>query len=168
MKQMKKILSIAIVVALVAQSFIQMNQTVYASESSAYYAVKSAYGSSFPLSTSNEINTPRRNVFGKYSKVLGVSGKYFKSYKAARKSSSSEEYVCAVFKATSKKKAKKIVKSLKKFVKKEKSGNANYFSSYGKSLLNNAKVGKKGKYVYLFILDTSGNSRAVTAFKNNA
>lgn len=165
---MKKILSIAIVFAFVMQSFIYTDTIVSASETSAYSAVQRVYGGSFPLGSNNEIHTPRKNVFGKYSKVLGVSGKNFKSYKAARKSSSSEEYVCAVFKAASKKKAKKIVKSLKKFVKKEKTGNANYFSSYGKSLLNNAKVGKKGKYVYLFILDTAGNSKAVSAFKSNA
>lgn len=167
MKQMKRILAIVVVVAIVAQAFLQMGVTTYASESSAYSAVKSAYGSSFPLTDSNLITTPRKNVFGKYSTVLGVSGKNFSSYKAARKAGKDKEYICAIFKAPSKKKAKKIVKSLKKYVSKEKSGNANYFSSYGKSLLNNAKVGRKGKYAYLFVLDTSKNSKAVAAFKKN-
>lgn len=167
MKKVKRILSIAIVFTFIMQMLIQVGMNVYASEASAFSAVQRAYGSSYPLSSSNEINTARKNIFGKYSKVLGVSAKNFKYYKAARKSDSSQEYVSAIFKATSKNKVTKIKKALKKFVKKEKSSNANYFSSYGKQLLNNAKVGSKGKYVYLFILDTSKNSKAVKAFKKN-
>lgn len=163
----RRIVSIAVVFTLVCQVFLCTGLEAYASNASAFLAVQKAYGSSYPMSSSNEIKTARKNIFGKYSKVLGVSAKNFKSYKAARKADSSQEYVCAVFKATNKNKVKTIKKALKKYVKKEKSSNANYFTSYGKQLLDNAKVGSKGKYVYLFILDTSKNSKAVQAFKNN-
>ena len=139
-----------------------------ASEGSAFNAVKSAYGRSFPLSASNTIRTARKNIFGKYSIVLGVSAKNFKSYKAARKTNGKAEYICAIFKATKKSKVKTIKKALKKYVSKEKSSSRNYFSKTGKKLLAKAKVGSKGKYVYLFILDTKGNGRAVSAFKRSA
>lgn len=139
-----------------------------ASESSAFNAVKGAYGSSFPLKAANSVRTARKNIFGKYSTVLGVSAKNFKSYKAARKTNGKKEYVCAIFKATKKSKVKTIKNSLKKFVSREKSSSRNYFSKTGKKLLAKAKVGSKGNYVYLFVLDTKGNGRAVSAFKRSA
>ncbi len=163
----KRIISISVVIVFVFQLFLFTSFEAYASNASAYSAVQKSYGSSYPLSSSNEIKTSRKNIFGRYSTVLGVSAKKFKSYKAARKAYSSQEYVCAIFKAKNIKKVKAIKKALKKYVKKEKLSNANYFSYYGKQLLDNAKVGSKGKFVYLFILDTSKNSRAVQAFKKN-
>lgn len=168
MKKIKRVLAVAVAVAIMTQVFVNENVTVQASASSAFKAVQKAYGSSYPMSSANEIKTARKNIFGKYSKVLGVSAKYFKSYKGARKATSTEEYVSIVFKATSKKNATKIKKVLKKYVKKEKTSNANYFSAKGKTLLGNAKIGSKGKYVYLFILDTAKNKKAVSAFKKNA
>ena len=141
---------------------------VNASESTAFNAVKSSYGSKFPLKAANNIKTARKNIFGKYSTVLGVSAKNFKSYKAARKSNGKTEYICAIFKATKKAKVKTIKATLKKYVSKEQSSNRNYFSKTGKTLLSKAKVGSKGNYVYLFVLDTKGNSKAVSAFKRAA
>ncbi len=167
MKQMKKLLAVAMTMAILVEGVVIGNDFVQASEVSAFTAVQKAYGTSYPMNSANEIKTARKNIFGKYSKVLGVSAKYFKSYKAARKASSTEEYVCVVYRATNKKNAKKIKSALKKYVNKEKSGNVNYFSAKGKTLLNNAKIGTKGSYVYLFILDTAKNSKAVQAFKKN-
>ena len=167
MKQMKRVLAVMVMVAVLAEGLIVETATVKASEASAFSAVQKQYGSTYPMSAANEIKTARKNIFGQYSKVLGVSAKYFKSYKAARKASSTEEYVCVIYKASSKKNVKKIKKALKKYVSKEKSGNANYFSAKGKTLLNNAMVGSKGKYVYLFVLDTAKNRKAVNAFKKN-
>lgn len=173
MKTFKKIkaISLVLMIALVAQVLVFQMDSVdvkAASAKSIYSSVSKAYGQSFPLSSSNLVNVQRKNIFGGYSKVLGVSAKYFKSYKVAKKVDSSQEYVCAIFKATKKKNVKKIKKALNKYVKNEKTSNLNYFSSTGKSLLENAKVGSKGKYVYLFILDTSKNQKAVNAFKKNS
>ena len=132
-----------------------------------YDSVESAYGSSFPLSDSNMIKVDRKNIFGKYSVVLGVSAKHFSSYTAAQKSNSSEEYMCFICKAVSKKAVKKIKNSMKKYVINEYNGNINYHSELGNRLLKNARVGSKGKYVYLFVLDTDGNKKAIDAFKES-
>lgn len=137
------------------------------STSTIYNNVKSAYGSSFPLSDSNKITTGRKNVFGQYSTILGVSAKLFSSYTAASKKNNSGEYNCFICKATSKKNVKKIKKALKKFVVQEYNSNINYFTDSGKAIMKKAKYGSKGKYVYLFVLDASGNSKAISAFKNS-
>ena len=162
---MKKVISLLIVATLLVGTFAM---TVSASESTAFNAVKTSYGKKFPLKASNNIKTARKNIFGKYSKVLGVSAKNFKSYKAARKSNGKSEYICAIFKATSKAKVKSIKTALSKYVSKEKSSNRNYFSKTGKSLLAKAKIGSKGNYVYLFVLDTTGNGKAISAFRRSA
>ena len=143
--------------------------SVYAAQSTetVYDAVQDAYGSSFPLSSSNLIKVDRKNIFGKYSTVLGVSAKHFSSYTAAQKSNSSEEYVCFICKAVSKKAVKKIKNSMKKFVVNEYNANINYHSDFGNKLLKNAKVGSKGKFVYLFVIDTDGNKKAIEAFKES-
>ena len=138
-----------------------------ASTSSVYNDVKGAYGSSFPLSDNNRIKTERKNIFGKYSTVLGVSAKLFSSYTAAQKSNSTEKYVCYICKATKKANVKKIKKAMKKFVVQEYNSNVNYLSDNGKKLLKAAKVGSKGKFVYLFVLDTAGNKKAIDAFKKS-
>ena len=164
---MKKVLSLLIVATLVLGVFGYSQVETKASAGSAFNAVKSAYGKKFPLKSSNMINTTRKNIFGRYSKVLGVSAKNFTSYKAARKSNGKTEYIAAIFRA-GKGKVSKIKKALKKYVKKERSSNRNYFSNKGKRLLSRAKVGSKGRYVYLFILDVRGNKKAVSAFKRAA
>ena len=130
-----------------------------------YNAVKKTYGSSFPLSGNNMINTERKNIFGQYSTVLGVSAKYFSDFKAAKKSNSKEEYICFVCKASSGSNVKNIKAGLKKFVANEAKSNTNYFAAKGKKLISQAKIGSKGKYVYLFVLDTGSNKKAIEAFK---
>lgn len=138
-----------------------------ASTSSVYNAVKSAYSSSFPLSDNNKIKTKRKNIFGNYSTVLGVSAKLFSKYTAAQKSNSKEEYVCFICKATSKANVKKIKKAMKEYVINEYKSNLSYHSEHGKNLLKKAKIGSKGKFVYLFVLDTSDNKKAISAFKKS-
>ena len=56
---------------------------------------------------------------------------------------------------------------MKKYVINEYNGNINYHSDLGNQLLKNARVGSKGKYVYLFVLDTDGNKKAISAFKES-
>ena len=137
-----------------------------ASVSSIYSAVKNAYGSEFPFSASNEIKVSEKNAFGGYSKVLGVSTEHMKSYKAYRKADSQSQYICFVCKVTEKSKVKAIKQTLKSYVANEKKSNENYYSSTGKELISNAKIGSKKKYVYLFMIDTGKNEKAVTAFDN--
>lgn len=127
--------------------------------------VKKAYGKNYGLGSKDKINTKIKNVFGGYSSVLGVSTKYFSKYTAFRHADSSEERICFVCEGKNKKEVATIVKNLKTFVSNEKKSNENYFSDKGKKLLNHAAVGSKGKYVYLFVLDTSGNKKAVSTFK---
>ena len=137
-----------------------------ASTTSIYSAVKNAYGSEFPFSAGNEIKVAEKNAFGGYSKVLGVSTEDMKSYKVYRKADSQSQYICFLCKAKEKSKVKAIKKTLKSFVAAEKKSNENYYSSTGKELISNAKIGSKKKYVYLFMIDTSKNEKAVTAFQN--
>ena len=166
---MKRLLSVLLVLSIVlgvmaSPSFAEAKAK---STSEIYSAIEEAYGSNFPLSSSNMIKTERKNIFGKYSRVLGVYAKYFSSYTAAQKSNSKEEYMCFICKATSSKAVKKIKKQMKKYVVNEYKGNINYHSDLGNKLLKKAKVGSKGKFVYLFVLDTSGNSKAISAFKES-
>ncbi|MBO6108622.1 MAG: DUF4358 domain-containing protein [Eubacterium sp.] len=134
--------------------------------SKVYTRIMEAYGDEFPLSEGNLLNIKRTNIFGDYSMVLGVSSEYFSEYKAAKKSNSKEEYICFVCKATKKENIKKIKNGMKSFILNEARGNANYFSTTGKELLKNTKIGSKGKYVYLFVIDTNKNKKAVEAFKD--
>ncbi|MCR4717887.1 MAG: DUF4358 domain-containing protein [Lachnospiraceae bacterium] len=134
-----------------------------------YNAVKSAYGGLLPVTSSNEVKyESKKNIFGKYYKIAGVSLKYVSNYKAYIKSNSSGEYILFVAEATSKKNAKKAKKALKNYVKGNKTDCDNYYSKTGKKVYANYKVGRKGKCVYLFMLDSSSNSKAVNAFKNVA
>ena len=42
-----------------------------------------------------------------------------------------------------------------------------YFITKFLTLMKKAKVGSKGKFVYLFVLDTAGNKKAIDAFKKS-
>ena len=163
----KTIISIALAVCMVCPTLF-VGSVSYAKTdktTTIYNSVKSAYGAGFPLSNNNKIKTKRKNIFGNYSKILGVSAKYFSKYTAGQKSNSKEEYMCFICKATSSVNVSKIKKALQKFVVNEYKSNLNYHSDKGKKILKNAKVGSKGKYVYLFALDTSKNKKAIAAFK---
>ena len=169
MKTSRKAFSLLLVLCLVIAGALGSPSTsqAAASSSSVYNAVKDAYGSSYPLSDSNMIKTERKDVFGNYSEVLGVSAKLFSEYTAAKKSSSEEEYMSFICKATSNKNVKKIKKKLKLIVLNEYKSNINYHSDHCNTLLKNAKVGSKGSFVYLFVLDTEGNAKAINAFKES-
>ncbi len=164
----KRIAASVLTLALAASCAICPMGNVKAAKSntaSAYSAVVRAYGKKYPLTSANEIKTERKNVFGAYSTVLGVSAKDFTDYKAAKLSNSKYEYVSFICKATSKSKVKTIVSALKKFVANEKKSNENYFTKKGKKIIGNAKVGSSDSYVYLFMLDKSKNKKAIKAFK---
>ena len=162
----KKIIAVILIMCMIPVSAVKVDAKA-AKTSEVYDAVKEAYGDSFPLSDNNMIKTERKNIFGKYSTVLGVSAKYFSSYTAAQKANSDEEQICFICKAVSKKAVKKIKKAMKKYVINEAKSNQNYHSDNGKQLLKSTKVGSKGKFVYLFIIDTSGNKKAIEAFKKS-
>ena len=167
----KRWLSLCMVLSLVVATFAAGKEVPAVakadSTSAVYTAIQEAYSNAFPLSSNNMIHTDRKNVFGNYSSILGVSAKYFSSYTAAQKSNSKEEYICFICKATSKKNVKKIKKYMKKYVINEYKSNISYHSEFGKTLLKKAKVGSKGKFVYLFVLDTSNNKKAISAFKKS-
>lgn len=166
-KTYRRAVAVLMIVVLCAGIYMPYISYAATSTASVYDAVEGAYGSSFPLSDSNMIKVDRKNIFGKYSVVMGVSAKHFSQYTAAQKSNSSEEYMCFICKAVSKKAVKKIKSSMKKYVINEYNGNINYHSDLGNQLLKNARVGSKGKYVYLFVLDTDGNKKAISAFKES-
>lgn len=164
---MKKLLSLLIVVTMLFGVFSYVQVDTKATVSSAYAAIKLTYGSRFPAS----ISISRKSaMLGSYNKVFGVSTKNLKSYKVAqqykKKNRKNTEYVCVIVKATKKSKVKGIKAKFKKFIKNEKGGiSRGYFTKTGARLLANAKVGSKGKCVYLFMLDTAGNKRAISLFK---
>jgi hypothetical protein len=128
---------------------------------SAYAAVKKAYGSSFPLTSKNRIKGKKR--------IMGVKISDCSSYYAASKttggSNSQKEYAIFICKAKSTAKAKKIKTSLANYLKNEEQSMSNYLSATGKKLFKNAKTGRIGKYVYLVMIDTNKNTKAVNAIK---
>lgn len=150
-----KILSLFMALVMLFASFGAPTSAYAASPSpkTVYSKVKSAYGKSFPLSSKAKTLS---------SSELGVSKKWFKSAYGKQKGTKTK-YMIYIAKAGSTKNAKKIESALKKYVKNEKLSLNMYLSDKGKKLFNNAKVGRKGKYVYLVMLDTNKNSKAVSA-----
>ena len=125
----------------------------------AYSAVKKAYGSSMPLSAKNRITGKKR--------IMGVKTADCESYFAALKikggKNAQSEYAIFICKAKSKAKVKTIVANLKTYLKNEQQSMNNYLSPTGKKLFKNAKVGTVGQFVYLVMLDTAANKKAVNA-----
>lgn len=164
---MKKLLSFVLVIALVFGAFGLTNAK--ASTSSAYSAVKSIYGKYCP----KQKNIPKKDMFKRYSKILGVlSVKGLKSYKVGQSfqgKSKKVERVVVIVQAKKKSQVKGIKNKFRSYVNTRKgAAKRGYFSSYGKKVLNAASIGSKGKYVYLLMLDASGNKKAKAAVKRAA
>ncbi len=127
----------------------------------AYSAVKKSYGKSFPFSAKNRVKGKRR--------VMGVKTADLSSYYAASKitggKNSKCEYIIMVAKVKSKGKVSSVKSQLSKFKNNEESSMKNYLSSKGKKLFKNAKVGSVGSFVYIVMIDTNGNKKAVKAIK---
>ncbi len=164
---MKKILAFVLVLTLVVGAFGMTN--AQASTGSAYNAVKKIYKKYCP----KKKNIPRQDMFKRYSKILGVlSVKGLKSYTVGQSfdgQSKKVERVVAIVQAKNKSQVKGIKAKFTSYVNSRK-GNAKrgYYSTYGKKVLNKASIGSKGKYVYLLMLDASGNKKAKAAVKRAA
>lgn len=126
---------------------------------SVYTSIEKAYGNKFPLKNDASNLSPN---------AVGVSKKLCESYAGKVKSTKNEKYVLFIAKASNSNDVKKIKSSLSNYIKVESHSMANYLSADGKKLYNNAKIGTKGLYVYLIMLDTTGNQKAVKAFKTAA
>ena len=128
----------------------------------AYTAVKKAYGKSFPLADKNRIKGKKR--------IFGVKTADLKSYYAASKISGKKnakaEYLIMVAQVKDKNNVKKIKSQLTKFKTNEQSSMNNYLSDKGKKLFKNCKIGSVGTYVYIVMLDTGANKKAIKAIKN--
>ena len=164
---MKKLVTLVLVIALVFGALGVTN--AQASTSSAYSAVKSIYGKYCP----SQKNIPKKDMFDRYSKILGVlSVKGLKAYTVGQSftgKSKKVERVVVVVQAKKKSQVKGIKKKFKNYVNTRKgAAKRGYFSEYGKKILNNATIGSKGKYVYLLMLDASGNKKAKAAVKKSA
>lgn len=158
-----RIISILLAVVSVFASFSAGNEAYAAAKKSpvvSYAAVKKAYGKSFPLSTKNRIKG-RKNI-------LGVNTSNCSGYYAAQKFGNKNKEVYEIFICKAKKGKKNTVKNqLKSHVKNEKTSMQSYLSKKGKKLFSNYKVGTSGDYVYLVMVDTSGNKKAVNAIKKS-
>ena len=128
---------------------------------SAYSAVKKAYGKAFPFRKSDRVKGKRR--------IMGVKTGDLSSYYAASritgKKNSKQEYIIMIAKVKDSSKVGTIKNQLKKFKNNEESSMKNYLSSKGKKLFKNAKIGSVGSFVYIVMIDTDGNSKAVKAIK---
>ncbi len=135
--------------------------TVYAANKTpvaAYAAVQKAYGKSFPLRTGDRIS-------GR-SSVLGVTTSNCSSYYAAQRFANGNKEVYEIFICKAKKgKKSSIKKQLKKHIKNEKTSMNSYLSAKGKKLFKNYKVGTVGDFVYMVMIDTAKNKKAVKAIK---
>ena len=155
--------ALSLLMALVSLvTYVTVGTTAFAANKTpvaAYAAVQKAYGKSFPLSTSNRIS-------GK-SVVLGVKTSNCSSYYAAQKFANSNKEVYEIFICKAKSGKKGTIKSqLKSHIKNEKTSMQSYLSAKGKKLFKNYKVGTVGDYVYMVMIDTSKNKKAVKAIKN--
>ena len=164
---MKKVLSLIILITLVFGAFGVTN--TQASTSSAYNAVKKIYKKYCPKAK----NIQKKDMFGRYSKILGVlSVKGLKSYKVGQAfegKSKKVERVVVIVQVKKKSQIKGIKNKFRSYVNTRKgAAKRGYFSKYGKKVLNNASIGSKGKYVYLLMLDASGNKKAKAAVKKAA
>ena len=128
---------------------------------SAYSAVKKAYGKSFPFKSSNRVKGKRR--------IMGVKTADLSSYYAASKISgkknSKQEYIIMIAKVKDSGKVKSVKSQLTRFKNNEEASMRNYLSSKGKKLFKNAKVGSVGSFVYIVMIDTNSNKKAVKAIK---
>ena len=160
----KRILSLLLVLISVLSMF-GFSQTAFAAtvtkSQSAYNAVSKAYGKKFVLTSKNRIKSKTR--------VMGVRTSYMKNYYAASvtkgKKKSQAKYSIFICEAKNKKDVSKIKNALNDYIENEEISMSSYLSSSGKKLYKNAKVGTKGKYVYLVMLDTAKNTKAVNAIK---
>ncbi len=160
---MKKILAFVLVLTLAFGAFGMTNAK--ASTSSAYSAVKKIYGKYCPKAN----NISRKDGIGRYRKIFGfLSTKGLKSYKAGQKFDGKNKVkrVVVIVQANKKSQVNGIKNKLRSFVNTEKgSATRGYYSKYGKKVLNNACIGSKGNYVYLLMLDASGNRKAKAAVR---
>ena len=164
---MKKLLALALIMTLTFGAFGAAN--VEASTSSAYSAVKKIYTKYCP----KKENIKKKDMFGRYSKILGVlSVKGLKSYTVGQSfegKSKKTERVVVIVQANKKSQVSGIKKKFKSYVNTRKgAAKRGYFSKYGKKVLNKASIGSKGNYVYLLMLDASGNKKAKAAVKKAA
>ncbi len=164
---MKKLLAFVLVLTLVFGVFGMTN--TQASTSSAYSAVKKIHKKYCP----KKKNIPRQDMFKRYSKILGVlSVKGLKSYAVGQSfegKSKKTERVVVIVQAKKKSQVNGIKNKFRSYVNSRKgAAKRGYFSKYGKKVLNKASIGSKGNYVYLLMLDASGNKKAKAAVKRAA
>ena len=158
-----KILSLLLAVITAFSAFTMTSVTAEAASvpAQAFVAVKKAYGKSFPLSSKNRIKGKKR--------VFGVKTSYLKTYYAASKTvgkkNAKAEYLFMVADVKDKDNVKKVKSLLNKFKKNEQASMENYLSKKGKALFKNCKVGSVGKYVYIVMIDTNANKKAIKAIK---
>lgn len=163
---MKKLLAFVLIITLAFGAFGMTSAK--ASTNSAYSAVKKIYKKYCP----KKKNIPRQDMFKRYSKILGVlSVKGLKSYAAGQKfdGKTKVERVVVIVQANKKSQVSGIKKKLASFVNTRKgAAKRGYYSKYGKKVLNKAIIGSKGNYVYLLMLDASGNKKAKAAVNRAA
>ena len=128
----------------------------------AYAAVKKAYGKKFMLGKKDRI-TGKNVIFG--VRLKGNVSSYYAAQKLAGKSK--REYAIFICKASNKNKVTTIKNALAKWKNNEKSSLKNYLDSTGKKLFSNIKIGNVGNFVYMVMLDTSNNTKAVNAIKKS-
>lgn len=158
MKSIKKILCILLAVLTIASVF-SVSVSAYAASATpktVYSKVQKAYGKSFPLKSGAKKMS--------YTE-LNVSKKYISSYVAYQKGTKDRRMIF-IAKAKSTANAKSIKKQLTTYLNYEKHNG--YLNATGKKVVKNAKIGIKGKYVYIVMLDTTGNKKAITAINKYA
>ena len=127
----------------------------------AYVAVKNAYGKSFPLSSKNRVKGKKR-VFGVKTSLLSS---YYAATKTVGRKNAKAEYLIMIAKPKKSEDVKKVKTALTKFKKNEESSMKNYLSEKGKKLFKNCKIGSYKGYVYIVMIDTSSNKKAINAIK---
>ncbi|MBQ9516783.1 MAG: DUF4358 domain-containing protein [Eubacterium sp.] len=157
-----KILSLILAIMTVFSAFTVSGSVAQAASkpAQAYVAVQKAYGKSFPLSSKNRVKGKKR--------VFGVKTSTLSSYYAASKmvgSKTKAEYLIMIAKPAKGTSVKTVKSQLTKYKNNEEASMKNYLSDKGKKLFKNCKVGSTNGYVYIVMIDTNANKKAINAIK---
>ena len=127
----------------------------------AYVAVKNAYGKSFPLSSKDRVKGKKR-VYGVKTSLLSS---YYYAEKFAGNNKSATVYRIIICKPKNKSDIKSIKSKFASSKSNEQQSMSSYLSAKGKKLFKNCKIGSVNGYVYVVMIDTNANKKAIAAIK---
>ncbi len=125
------------------------------------------YTKDYPFSSADRVKS-KKAVFGIMSSKLSKYSAYQKVETTF--SAGTTEHMLFIGKAKTKANAKSCASSLRRFLTKEKSSKASGLTAEGRQLFSGAKIGSKGKWCWLIMVnsDSEANATVAKAVRKNA